>query len=254
MENHPELVTILPDGYYGVSQPNAWLMTKAIQELNTKVTVLEAANGQLVNESEQQGITLNNISAITSISGKWSIGEDGTITAVKIKTKDLEITDRATGEVYCVGIEYGEWVKAKGECNKSEALNSKSSGLRQGFGGSAESLPEGGETISNDQNLNNQNGQVAGESVEPIPDATTGDPGSSSEEIPAQQDQTPSGDGHGGGESPAGMGEESLESSVEAGESGDTQTGGAEEQIPAPEPKTEQPALEPVGEGSSDEE
>ncbi|TSD02449.1 MAG: hypothetical protein Athens071424_45 [Parcubacteria group bacterium Athens0714_24] len=43
------------------------------------------------------------------------------ITAKKVATENLEMTDSATGEVYCVRITNGEWVKVKGECGEVDS-------------------------------------------------------------------------------------------------------------------------------------
>ena len=36
--------------------------------------------------------------------------------AERITTKEIQMVDKATGEIYCTWIENGEWVKVKGEC------------------------------------------------------------------------------------------------------------------------------------------
>jgi len=36
----------------------------------------------------------------------------------RVVTKELQMIDKATGEIYCSWIENGEWVKQKGECNE----------------------------------------------------------------------------------------------------------------------------------------
>ena len=38
------------------------------------------------------------------------------VDAIKIKTKNIELTDSVTGEVYCVSIANGEWLKVLGDC------------------------------------------------------------------------------------------------------------------------------------------
>jgi len=42
------------------------------------------------------------------------------IFAQKVKTNELEMVDKATGEIYCTWIENGEWVKVKGECEENQ--------------------------------------------------------------------------------------------------------------------------------------
>jgi hypothetical protein len=51
--------------------------------------------------------------------------QDGVLTiknliADRVTTKELEIVDKATGEIYCTWIEGGEWVKVKSECKYFE--------------------------------------------------------------------------------------------------------------------------------------
>ncbi|MFA6226795.1 MAG: hypothetical protein WC620_11660, partial [Methanoregula sp.] len=50
------------------------------------------------------------------------------ITAKKVKTNYFEMQDSATGEIWCVKIENGEFVKTKGECSVSDPNPSTSSG------------------------------------------------------------------------------------------------------------------------------
>ncbi len=54
---------------------------------------------------------------------KFEIDENGnlkfkTIKADKIITKEFEMIDQATGDVYCTWIENGEWIKNPGECSQ----------------------------------------------------------------------------------------------------------------------------------------
>jgi hypothetical protein len=66
--------------------------------------------------------TLDNVRAISSASGLWSITAEGVIVAEEVNTKklttDLGITtrDRATGEYYCIFIEAGMMRSTLGRC------------------------------------------------------------------------------------------------------------------------------------------
>jgi len=41
------------------------------------------------------------------------------IFAKKVRVNELEMIDKATGEIYCTWIENGEWVKHLGECQNT---------------------------------------------------------------------------------------------------------------------------------------
>ncbi|MDP3710823.1 MAG: tail fiber domain-containing protein, partial [bacterium] len=93
---------------------------KAIQELNLKVEDLQ----KISQNSSGGGLTFSGVLEELKKLGVWI--QDGlvtlkdlvveTLTAKKITTDYLQIKDSATGELYCVSITNGEWVKTKGEC------------------------------------------------------------------------------------------------------------------------------------------
>ncbi len=97
------------------------------------VEVAQSSSGQLLasaSDHDLNGFSLLNVKAITSISGKWSIDENGVFTAEKIKTKVVEtdqlevhqgitIYDSATGEPYCMRITNGQTVSATGACGQA---------------------------------------------------------------------------------------------------------------------------------------
>jgi hypothetical protein len=65
---------------------------------------------------------LNNIRAITSVSGTWSLDPAGTLHVPKIETKDLYVEngittkDHTTGQTYCLYIDNGQMKSVPGSC------------------------------------------------------------------------------------------------------------------------------------------
>jgi hypothetical protein len=75
------------------------------------LTVQENGSGQIVNNELQQGLA-----ALGLMVNEYGVLEVGTLKAKKLVAEELEMRDKATGEIYCTWIESGEWVKLKGEC------------------------------------------------------------------------------------------------------------------------------------------
>ncbi|MBI2356263.1 MAG: hypothetical protein HYV13_03620, partial [Candidatus Doudnabacteria bacterium] len=181
-----------------------------------QLSVAQNSDGDIVDTSDQydlNGFSFINVKAIASISGKWSIDENGNIVAVSItaekaRLNKLEMVDQGTGEIYCTWIEFGEWLKVAGECLDRDGESDNSSGEVAG---------ESTEVTVDDNN----NDDLASDS---IPDATTpdSDPGEGSPE------SSPS--------------ESSTEIPDQVGD-------GTSETTPEPEPVIEEPAAEPVVEG-----
>jgi hypothetical protein len=69
-----------------------------------------------------QGMSLLNVKAIASASGKWSVDENGNLTVVKVsadvvKSKlGVTINDRITGQPYCVFVANGQSQTMPGDC------------------------------------------------------------------------------------------------------------------------------------------
>ena len=74
---------------------------------------------------DMNGNDIINVGKILSDGGKWKIEADGTLTAEKVVTKDLEVKngillyDEETGGPYCVRIKNGALVSAAGICGAS---------------------------------------------------------------------------------------------------------------------------------------
>jgi hypothetical protein len=85
-----------------------------------KLTVKQNPDGTIspgpIRDFDMSSYSIINVRSIASLSGKWSIGEDGTLVAVKVKTKYLELQDEDTGETYCVKVKSGQLLHTAGEC------------------------------------------------------------------------------------------------------------------------------------------
>jgi hypothetical protein len=133
----PELVITDTAGYKNLDYSKlTGVLAGAVQELDLKIeelTVALNASGQLVSVDEFQ------VSSISSVSGNWSIDEDGNILAKTLTVEEgISMKDQVTGEYYCVTIENGEFVKTLGECGEEEIVSS-------GSDSSAPPQDEGGE-------------------------------------------------------------------------------------------------------------
>ncbi len=81
-----------------------------------------------------------NLQAIQSISGNWSISEDGTLIAKNIKAENaiiengVTVRDRATGDYSCIFVEGGTVKTSSGECQPgvSSILPSSGGGISSG--------------------------------------------------------------------------------------------------------------------------
>ncbi len=71
---------------------------------------------------DMNGLAITNVKSIASISGKWSIDENGLLVVEEIQTKRLQVEngittfDRSTGEPYCIFIENGAMQSLLGKC------------------------------------------------------------------------------------------------------------------------------------------
>ncbi len=134
----PELVTTGPDGYKGIDYNGLVpLLIGAIQEQQTQIDELTLTDtGDLeiiINDSPEEksyslqtaaGEIINRVGAFgkiiaANIKAGLVVARELTskkITVENLSVKNLELTDQATGEPYCVGIKNGEWFKEKGGC------------------------------------------------------------------------------------------------------------------------------------------
>ncbi|MDP4001275.1 MAG: hypothetical protein Q8P83_03470, partial [bacterium] len=158
-------------GYWEPGAPNT------INLDNIDLTVSQSTSGLILTDDSSDysyyGLTLMGIKAISSLSGKWSIGEDGTVVVEVIRTKGLELIDEDTGEVYCVRVKKGNLDSSPGECLGHKSINKKANQASE-----SDALLPDGQASPNDGSV----GQVAGESVDSIPDATSDDPASGTSE------------------------------------------------------------------------
>ncbi|MBI2355861.1 MAG: hypothetical protein HYV13_01475 [Candidatus Doudnabacteria bacterium] len=134
------------------------------------------------------GFSILNVKAITSISGKWSIDENGLIIAAKVRTKGLELIDEDTGEIYCVKVKSGSLSHTAGECGVTQESASDNPDASAGAGSEQITDNNGevvGESIEVNDDNNNDNDQTGTEEPsDVIPDATTTE---SSGEAPTEE-------------------------------------------------------------------
>ncbi|MBI2356382.1 MAG: tail fiber domain-containing protein [Candidatus Doudnabacteria bacterium] len=122
-------------------------LVPVIQDHESRLSLVESSLGLAV-DNDNDGITLSNIKDIVSISGKWSIDENGVIVAQKVKTNIVEIDDGITikdkrnGAYYCVYFENGAMQNRTGKCDEESNTN------------------------NTNQDANDTNGSVAGENTE----------------------------------------------------------------------------------------
>lgn len=72
---------------------------------------VQNGEGQIVNANLQQGLA-----AFGLIVNKYGVLEVEKLKAKIIVTEQIEMKDKATGEIYCTWMENGEWVKVKSSC------------------------------------------------------------------------------------------------------------------------------------------
>jgi len=123
----PRLVGIGADGLPRTFKYENYtaVLTKAIQELNLKVDGLESS-GSTPTPSFLQNIATQVMNLIQS-AGEWAISKiTGTLaifnrveTQTAAVTNGLEMTDSATGQIYCVRITDGDLAKTPGTCLSS---------------------------------------------------------------------------------------------------------------------------------------
>lgn len=142
------------------------------------------------------GMSLLNVKAIASMNGKWSISEDGTLVAQKIRAKYLELEDEDSGQIYCVKVKSGELLHEAGECGQTQQV---SGGEDDGqvAGESIESptaeggvAPEAGETEvpQADSSAGNDTAQEPVSEPTPAPESESSE---ATEEPPAEAIETP---------------------------------------------------------------
>jgi len=136
------------------------------------VTMTQDKDGKLLADHQiydMGGFSLANVKGISSLSGKWSIAEDGTIVATKIQTKELCFDEVCLNKGLVKSLlEKNGLLENKSEAParttdvvQSGGLNPKSETPNQASQGSAGT----GQANSKAQNPNDQTGTVAGESV-----------------------------------------------------------------------------------------
>jgi hypothetical protein len=82
------------------------------------LTVQTDENNQLIEIDVQS--ELNSLGLIVN---EYGVLEVEVLKAGKVITDGLEMTDKATGETYCIWIENGDWQKVKGECDSIETIS-----------------------------------------------------------------------------------------------------------------------------------
>ncbi len=157
----------------GLELTDAMLSGQTSTSDPAKLLVSQSSSGSLVvtkGDYNLNGFNLLNVKAIASLSGKWSIAEDGTITAVKVKTKYLELQDEDTGQAYCLKIKSGQLQSIAGECGSNNANNANSSGSVAGE--STENVTPPAEAPAPEPALNPSEASGAGPTPTPAPAAT----------------------------------------------------------------------------------
>jgi hypothetical protein len=137
----PELATYEADGttIRGLKYDKLpILLTKAIQEQQGEIDnlKLQLNSEGLLNATSTADIAAQNGGIVAWVTNALqSLGmalKDGvatlqgvvvdTFTARKARVNELEMTDKATGEIYCTWIENGEWIKVKGACDSQTSV------------------------------------------------------------------------------------------------------------------------------------
>ncbi len=86
--------------------------------IGNDLAVQENASGQIVNlDPEQLRAGLAVLGLVVTENGSLEVQK---LKAKTVVTEQIEMKDKATGEIYCTWIENGEWVKVKGECGGSQ--------------------------------------------------------------------------------------------------------------------------------------
>ncbi len=107
------------------------ILAKAIQELDAKVSSSSwMGAGSMATSSSFVASVQSALSSITEWVGQKITATVGSFKKVQVEN-GLEIKDQKTGDVYCVEIQEGDWVKTKGECDTAAQE-----------GGAEESTPE----------------------------------------------------------------------------------------------------------------
>jgi|GEM_PF-4383318 hypothetical protein len=90
---------------------------------------------------------LTNVRSITSASGNWSIGEDGTLVVKNIRAENaiiengVTVRDQGTGEYSCIYVENGQIKNKEGECQSQESEDLVSDGDNSSGSSNSESDP-----------------------------------------------------------------------------------------------------------------
>ncbi|MBI2356383.1 MAG: tail fiber domain-containing protein, partial [Candidatus Doudnabacteria bacterium] len=96
-------------------------LVPVIQDHESRLSLVESSLGLAV-DNDNDGITLSNIKDIASISGKWSIDENGELIAQVVTVETgFNMKDQITGEYFCVTIKNGEFDKQAGKCGTQES-------------------------------------------------------------------------------------------------------------------------------------
>ena len=96
------------------------VVVKAVQELDRRVT--DFASTTLANVSTGTNAAVSTVTEwvgekVTATFGYFREIVADLITAKKVKVEQgIELKDRATGDTYCITLEYGDFMKEKGDC------------------------------------------------------------------------------------------------------------------------------------------
>ncbi len=144
--------------------------------------------------------SLENIQAITSASGNWSIDEEGTFVAKTIKTENIfsdqgvMVKDKTSGEWYCMYVDGGNILTQPGECSDvvgQQMVNSNSGGgdsssdptSGNGSGDTGSSTPDDSPAGDDNEDLQAEDPPVTPESESP-PSVDGSQPADPVEETP----------------------------------------------------------------------
>ena len=123
------------------------IMLKALQEQQAQIKLLQGSM-PVAGPNSLNEVVLNNIKAIQSASGNWSISEDGTLVAKTIKAEDaiiengVTVRDRTTGNYSCIFVDGGVLKTSPGQCESvTSSTTTPAVGGGQVAGTSTEALP-----------------------------------------------------------------------------------------------------------------